>query len=88
LLTPGEISQIKAGEILVANFTYTTWTPAFAIIRAAVVDQGGTLSHAAITGREYGIPVVVNCLEGTQKIKTGQRIRVDGNTGAVYILNK
>jgi pyruvate,water dikinase len=88
LLTPGEISQIKAGEILVANFTYTTWTPAFAIIRAAVVDQGGTLSHAAITGREYGIPVVVNCLEGTQKIKTGQKIRVDGNTGAVYILNK
>ncbi len=88
LIAPEEISQIKPGEILVATFTFTTWTPAFAIIKGAVVDQGGTLSHAAITGRDYGIPVVVNVLEGTQKIKTGQRIRVDGNTGAVYILKK
>jgi len=88
LITPEEISQIQPGEILVATFTFTTWTPAFAIIKGAVVDQGGTLSHAAITGRDYGIPVVVNCLEGTQRIKTGQRIKVDGNTGAVYILDK
>ncbi|NIR16073.1 MAG: hypothetical protein GWN86_19985, partial [Desulfobacterales bacterium] len=48
LIAPEEISQIQPGEILVATFTFTTWTPAFAIIKGAVVDQGGTLSHAAI----------------------------------------
>lgn len=88
LFTPEDISQIKDGDILVATFTYTSWTPAFALIKGAVIDKGGSLSHAAVVGREYGIPVVVNVGDGTQKIKTGQRIRVDGNTGAVYILDK
>jgi pyruvate,water dikinase len=39
-----------------------------------------------IMAREYGIPCVAGCFEGTAKIKTGQRIRVDGNLGVVYIL--
>jgi len=37
-------------------------------------------------GREFNIPVVAGTLEGTKKIKTGQRIRVDGDNAAVYIL--
>jgi len=52
------------------------------------VDRGASLSHAAIVGREYGIPVVMNVFTGTQVIKSGQRIRVDGNLGAVFILDK
>ena len=36
--------------------------------------------------REYGLPAVVGTGFGTKRIKTGQRIRVDGNTGTVTVL--
>jgi phosphohistidine swiveling domain-containing protein len=38
-------------------------------------------------GREYGIPVVMNVFEGTSKIKSGQKIKVDANMGVVFILS-
>jgi phosphohistidine swiveling domain-containing protein len=31
---------------------------------------------------------VAGCLQGTQKIKTGQKVRIDGDLGVVYILDK
>jgi pyruvate,water dikinase len=38
--------------------------------------------------REYGIPCIAGCVDATAKIKTGQRVRVDGNRGVVYIMDK
>jgi pyruvate,water dikinase len=52
-----------------------------------VSDIGGIMSHAAIVSREYGLPAVVGTGFGTKNIKTGQRIRVDGNTGIVTVLD-
>jgi len=82
-----ELERIQKGDILVAATTSPSWTPVFSLIGGAVVDRGGSLSHAAIVGREYGIPVVINTFEGTQKIKDGQRIKIDANLGAVYIVD-
>lgn len=78
--------ELQAGEILVAATTMSTWTPLFSIAKAVVTDGGGALSHAVIVGREYGLPVVAGTLEATRKIRTGMRIRVDGDRNAVYIL--
>ena len=61
------------------------WTPPFGLVKAAVTDTGGSLTHAII-GREFGLPVVAGTMEATRKIKTGQKIRVDGDNGCVYIL--
>ncbi|HUL37886.1 MAG TPA: PEP-utilizing enzyme [Thermodesulfobacteriota bacterium] len=83
-----DLPTIQKGDILVAMSTSPAWTPVFSMISGVVVDRGASLSHAAIVGREYGIPVVMNVFTGTQVIKSGQRIRVDGNLGAVYILDK
>jgi len=83
-----DLGQVKPGDILVAPATYPSWTPVFARIRGAVVDRGGTLSHACIVGREFGIPVVINTFEGTRKIKNGMKIKVDGTEGTVYILEQ
>jgi pyruvate,water dikinase len=80
------LSELKKGEILVAPGTSAAWTVAFSFIKGLITDGGGALSHPVIMAREYGIPCVAGCLEGTAKIKTGQRIRVDGNRGVVYIL--
>jgi phosphoenolpyruvate synthase/pyruvate phosphate dikinase len=86
IMSADQLSEIKTGEILVAPGTSAAWTVAFSIIKGLVTDGGGALSHPVIMAREYGIPCVAGCFEGTAKIKTGQRIRVDGNLGVVYIV--
>jgi phosphoenolpyruvate synthase/pyruvate phosphate dikinase len=81
-----DLAAIQDGDILVAVSTSPAWTPIFGRIKGVVVDRGGSLSHAAIVGREYGIPVIMNVFEGTTKIKSGQRIKIDANLGTVNIL--
>ena len=88
IMNEDELHLIQEGDILVAATTSPSWTPVFSMIKGVVVDRGASLSHAAIVGREYGIPVVMNVFEGTTKIKSGQRVKVDGNLGAVFILNR
>jgi pyruvate,water dikinase len=83
-----DLNDLQEGEILVAPATYPSWTPVFGMIKGVVVDRGASLSHAAIVGREYGIPVVMNVFVGSKEIKTGMRIRVDGDLGVVYFLDK
>jgi pyruvate, water dikinase len=56
-------------------------------VAAAVSDIGGIMSHAAIVAREYGMPAVVGTGSATARIKTGDRVRVDGDNGVVTILS-
>lgn len=82
-----EIGRLEQGDILVCKITNPTWAPIFQKIAAAVSDIGGSMSHMAIVAREYGLPAVVGTGNATQKIKDGQRIRVDGALGIVTILD-
>ncbi len=82
-----DIGQMKEGEILICAVTAPSWAPVFGKIRAAVSDIGGTMSHAAIVAREYGMPAVVGTGQATKRIRTGQRVRVDGDSGIVTILD-
>jgi phosphoenolpyruvate synthase/pyruvate phosphate dikinase len=82
-----DLQQVQKGEILVAPAISPDWMYIFPHIRAVVTDTGGMLAHAPILSREFSIPCVSNVKTGTQLIKTGQRIRVDGNTGAVWLLD-
>ena len=86
ITTVTDISKVQPGEILVCGGTTTEWTPVFGIIKACVCDTGGSLTHAAIVSREYGIPCVVGTAAATQTIKTGDRVRVDGRQGTVQVL--
>jgi pyruvate, water dikinase len=81
-----EIGKLQQGDILVCQITNPTWAPIFQKIAAAVSDIGGSMSHAAIVAREYGLPAVVGTGSATSRIKDGQRIRVDGGRGIVTIL--
>ena len=78
--------QLKPGEILVAPLTMAPWTPLFSTIKAVVTDTGGILHHAVVVSREYGIPCVAGAIDATKKIKTGDRIKVDGDNCTVCIL--
>ncbi len=88
IMNYSELDQVQQGDILVCPGTNPAWTPVFGLVKALVSDRGGTLSHTAIVGREYGIPTLVNTFTGSTMIKTGQRIRVDATEGALYILDK
>jgi pyruvate,water dikinase len=86
--TVTQLIEVQPDEILVCPVADPSWTAVFSLIKGVVASQGGALHHAAIMGREFGIPVVSNVFGEIKKIKTGQRIRVDGNLGVVYILDK
>ena len=85
-MSANDIGQIREGEILVCPVTAPSWAPIFSKIKATVSDIGGTMSHAAIVAREYGLPAVVGTGQATRRIRTGQRLRVDGDRGLVTIL--
>ena len=83
---PDQGQLLQQGEILVAVQTDVAWTLLFPRVAAVVTDVGAPLSHAAIVARELGIPAVVGCGDATTRIKTGDRIRVDGAQGTIEIL--
>ncbi|MBI5302124.1 MAG: pyruvate, phosphate dikinase [Chloroflexi bacterium] len=81
-----QADQFQPGEILVTMQTNIGWTPLFPRAKAIVTDVGAVLSHAAIVARELGIPAVVGCGDATMRLKTGDRVRVDGGKGIVSII--
>jgi phosphoenolpyruvate synthase/pyruvate phosphate dikinase len=87
IMRADQLAELNEGEILVAPGTSAAWTVAFNVISGLITDGGGALSHPVIMAREYGLPCVAGCVEATQKIKTGQRVKIDGNVGVVYILD-
>lgn len=87
LKTP-DFDEVEPGEILVATFTDPGWASVMFISTALVVDIGGALSHAAVVARELGLPCVVNTQNGTRVIRTGDELRVDGETGTVEIVRR
>jgi pyruvate, water dikinase len=82
-----DITQFKAGEVLVTEMTDPDWVPIMRIASAIVTNRGGRTSHAAIVSRELGLPCIVGTNNATQVIKTGQKITVscsEGERGVVY----
>jgi pyruvate,water dikinase len=85
---PEDGNELQPGEILVTSQTNIGWTLFFPRASAIVTDIGAPLSHAAIVARELGIPAVVNCGDATTRLRTGDRIRVDGVQGTIEILER
>jgi pyruvate,water dikinase len=83
-----ELHRLAPGDILVCESTSPNWTPAFAKIAACVCDGGGMLSHAAIVGREYGVPTVTAVGLATVVIADGDEIEVDGDAGTVTVYKR
>lgn len=81
-----EEADLEDGDILVTSFTDPSWTPLFVSIKGLVTEVGGLMTHGAVIAREYGIPAVVGVENATQRIKDGQRIRVNGTEGYIEIL--
>lgn len=81
-----DLGRIQQGDVLISRMTSPYFNVVLPLLGAIVTDRGGQLSHAAIVAREYGIPGIVGTREATAKIADGARVRVDGSTGEVRIL--
>jgi phosphohistidine swiveling domain-containing protein len=86
VLDPGDPFALEPGDILVAPYTDPSWTPLFMTAGGVVVNVGGQISHAVIVSRELGLPCVVSATDATTRIPDGATIEVDGNTGAVTVI--
>ena len=86
VMSTDEFDSLVPGEILVCEMTNPAWQVLYGKIIAVVTNAGDLVAHPAVLAREYEIPAVVGTSIGTYRIKTGDRIRVDGNAGFVEIL--
>jgi len=86
ILSEEGFADFENGAVLVTKQTSPAWTPLFAVAGGVVTELGGTLSHAAIVAREYGIPAVVGVKEATKLISNGQKVEVRGDKGEVEMV--
>ncbi len=86
--TVDEFDDVREGDILVCQMTNPAWVVLFTKIAGLVTDTGGTTSHPAVLSREFGIPAVIGTSVATQRIRTGDRVRVDGSSGTVEIFRE
>jgi phosphohistidine swiveling domain-containing protein len=79
-------ARLAPGEILVCPGTDPAWTPLFMVAGGLITEVGGLMTHGSVVAREYGIPAVVGVDRATQRLQTGQRVRLDGTTGKIALL--
>jgi pyruvate,water dikinase len=82
-----EFTKMTRGDILVCRSSNVSWIPLFTIAAAVVTDVGGSLSHAAVVAREFGVPAVVGCGVAIETLRDGQLVEVDGDRGTVRALD-
>ena len=87
VLGPQDFHRLRPGEVMVCRITTPTWASLFAVAGALVTDEGSHISHPAIAAREAGVPAVLCTVRGTQRLRDGQRVEVDGDRGIVRILS-
>jgi pyruvate,water dikinase len=78
--------ELHPGEILVCEATDPSYAAYFMVAEGVVTDIGGAMGHGAIVAREVGIPCVVNTRNATRRLRTGDRVRIDGTTGSIEVL--
>jgi phosphohistidine swiveling domain-containing protein len=78
--------DLEPEEILVCRTTDPGWASYFFVAGGVVIDIGGPVSHGAIVARELGIPCVINTRDGSQRLRTGDMVRIDGTSGTVTVL--
>jgi phosphohistidine swiveling domain-containing protein len=85
ILDPCDMARVRKGDLLIARTTSPAYNALLPLIGGVVTDRGGTLSHAAVVAREYGIPAVVGTGNATELIRDGSRVCIDGAAGTVEL---
>ena len=78
-----DFSKMRAGEVLICRSSTVSWIPLYTMAAAVITEIGGSLSHAAVVAREFGVPAVVACGDVLSTLTDGEPVEVDGTTGIV-----
>jgi pyruvate,water dikinase len=81
-----DLAGLRGGEVLVCPSLLPAWSASLRAAGGVVTELGGIMSHTAILCRELGLPAVTAVPGATARIADGQRVRVDGNDGAVSVV--
>ncbi|WOB44743.1 pyruvate phosphate dikinase PEP/pyruvate-binding protein [Thermoleptolyngbya oregonensis NK1-22] len=84
--SPQDAPPLDRSHILVVPYTDAGWAPLLAQVGGLIAEVGGRLSHGAIVAREYQVPAVMNLASATQRLRSGQRVWLDGETGVVEVM--
>jgi pyruvate,water dikinase len=76
-------SELRSGEILVAQRTDPGWVTIFPLVTGMIMERGSLLSHSAIVARELGIPAVVGVDNACRWLKDGDWVELDGALGTI-----
>src|SRR5204863_4930139 len=88
LVADPRASELRHGEILVAERTDPGWVVLFPAAAGLLVERGSLLSHSAIVARELGLPAVVAIDGLTSWLESGDEVELDGRTGEVRRLTR
>lgn len=80
---PAELHKVRPGDVLVCRSSNVSYVPAFGKVAAVVTEVGGSLSHAAVVAREFGVPCVVATGVALSELHDGEEVEVDGSAGVV-----
>ena len=78
------LDEFKAGNILVTYDTDNSMLESMSNAAGIITEQPGLTSHAAIVGREKGIPVIAGVKGATRKLITGQVVIMNCQHGQIY----
>jgi pyruvate,water dikinase len=81
-------AAFEPGDVLICEFTDPSWAMLMGLAGALVIDIGGPMSHGAIVARELGIPTVISTVDGTRRLRSGDRVRVDAGAGLVRLIER
>src|SRR6266568_4863939 len=78
-----DFSKMRSGDVLVCRQSTVSWAPLFTMAAAVVTEIGGSLCHAAVVAREFGVPCVVATGGALSTLTDGEPLEVDGSKGTV-----
>ena len=78
-----DFARFRRGDVLVCRSSNVSWVPLFRLAAAVVTDVGGSLSHAAVVAREFGVPAVVGAGVALTVLRDGELLEVDGTAGVI-----
>ena len=83
-----DVTKVKdyKDKILVTKMTDPGWVFLLVGAKGVISEKGSLLSHTAIISRELKIPSIVGVEKLLDTIKTGDKIRMNANTGEIEIL--
>jgi pyruvate,water dikinase len=81
-----DLRSVQAGDVLVLEMADRRAAAVFGIAAALVTEAGGALSNLATLARERGTPYVAGVVGAMTKLRDGDRVLVDGNTGAITLI--